>query len=218
MSVWDRRLVAPLALLALALSTPASAQERYGLGSPATPEMIAAWDIDVRPDGLGLPEGSGAVLDGEEIYLERCSYCHGEFGEAFGRYPPLMGGQDSLAKMDPVKTIGSYWPYASTIWDYVHRAMPFGDAQSLSADETYAVVAYLLYLNDLVEDDFVLTRDNLAQIEMPNAEGFFVMEGPEFEPYEPCMSDCRDEPEVVGRARIIDVTPEGDGPEGGAMD
>lgn len=223
MSGWDRLPIR--AGLALALAAPlllgtAGAQEgggkHYGLGTPATPEQIAGWDIDVRPDGLGLPAGSGSVLDGEAIYLERCAYCHGEFGEAFGRYPPLMGGQDSLAKQDPVKTIGSYWPYASTVWDYVHRAMPFGDAQSLSADETYAVVAYLLYLNDLVDDDFVLTQENLAQIEMPNADGFFLMEGPEFEPYEPCMKDCKDAVKVVGRARIIDVTP--DKPEGGGVD
>ncbi len=209
--VRSRPATAPLVFLLLAglfLSGPARAEQRYGLGTPASEAEIAGWDIDVRPDGLGLPVGSGSVAEGEAIYLERCAYCHGEFGEAFGRYPPLMGGEDTLAKQDPVKTIGSYWPYASTVWDYVHRAMPFGDAQSLTADETYAVVAYLLYLNYLVEDDFVLTRDNLAEVEMPNAQGFFVMEGPEFEPREPCMTDCKDAVEVIGRARIIDVTPE----------
>lgn len=219
MSVWDKALtMAALSAVLLALpvlSAPALSQQ-YGLGSPATPEEIAGWDIDVRPDGLGLPDGSGSVLDGEEIYLERCAVCHGEFGEAFGRYPPLMGGDGTLDKQDPVKTIGSYWPYASTVWDYVHRAMPFGDAQSLSVDETYAVVAYLLYLNDLIDEDFVLTRENLPQVAMPNAKGFFLMEEAEFEATEPCMKNCRQEVEVVGRARIIDVTP--DEPEGVGVD
>ncbi|SME89044.1 cytochrome c [Tistlia consotensis] len=217
MSVWDKARWATL-LTATALSLamlgglsvhPArAAEQRYGLGTPATPEEIAGWNIDVRPDGLGLPEGSGSVADGEQIFLERCAACHGEFGEGAGRFPVLMGGQGTLDKAAPVKTIGSYWPYASTVWDYVHRAMPFGDAESLSADETYAVVAYLLNINDIVGDDFVLTKENLPKIVMPNAKGFFTMDAPEFQPYEPCMKDCKKEVKVIGHARVIDVTPD----------
>ncbi|MBO6562710.1 MAG: cytochrome c, partial [Nisaea sp.] len=108
-----------LAALALAvgLAAPASA-ENYGLGRAATPDEVAAWDIDVRPDGLGLPEGKGSVADGEAIYTERCAVCHGDFGEAVGRWPVLAGGQGTLMSARPVKTIGSYWPYLSTVWDY----------------------------------------------------------------------------------------------------
>ena len=185
----------------------------YGLGREALPEEVAAWDIDVRPDGTGLPDGSGDVLSGEEVYLNNCSTCHGDFGEAVGRWPVLMGGQGTLAKADPVKTVGSYWPYLSTVFDYVHRAMPFGNAQSLTDDEVYAVVAYVLYLNDLVDDDFVLSRDSFAEVEMPNAGGFFADDRPETElsafSAEPCMADCAGGPvEVTARAQVIDVTPQ----------
>jgi len=186
----------------------AAADEKYGLGRPATAEEIAGWDVDVRPDGTGLPPGSGTVLQGEEIYLERCALCHGEFGEGAGRYPAVMGGFDTLTEDRPEKTIGSYWPYASTIWDYVQRTMPFGDARSLTADETYAVTAFLLYLNELVEDDFTLNHENLTTIRMPNEDGFFVREKPDVPAGEPCMTNCKEAVEVVGRAGTLDVTPE----------
>ena len=206
MSGWVKGLA--LAYTIGGMASIASAEDRFGLGSPATEPEIAGWDIDVRPDGVGLPAGQGSVADGEGIYLERCAVCHGEFGEAFGRYPPLMGGDGTLKDDRPVKTIGSYWPYASTVWDYVRRAMPFGDAQSLTPDETYAVVAYLLYLNDLIDADFVLTQENLPKVEMPNAAGFVEREGHDLPPREPCMSDCVAAVKVIGRAQIIDVTPE----------
>lgn len=186
----------------------AAAGDKYGLGRPATAEEIAGWDMDVRPDGTGLPPGSGTVVRGEEIYLERCAVCHGEFGEGAGRYPVLMGGFETLTEDRPEKTVGSYWPYASTIWDYVQRSMPFGDARSLTADETYAVTAFLLYLNEVVEDDFTLTQGNLTAIRMPNEDGFFVREQRDLPARAPCMTDCKDAVEVVGRARILDVTPE----------
>ena len=163
----------------------------YGLGETATPEVIAGWDIDVRPDGLGLPEGSGSVADGEPLYEEKCAACHGFFGEGEGRWPKLAGGYGTLTEARPEKTIGSYWPYASTVWDYVHRAMPFFEPQSLNNDEVYAIVAYLLYLNDIVGDDFVLTRDNLASIEMPHRDGFFVDPRPDVQNVA-CMKDCKD--------------------------
>ena len=145
----------------------------FDLGRPATQDEIAAWDIDVRPDGMGLPEGSGDVWTGEEVFAERCAVCHGDFGEAVGRWPVLAGGQGTLTDDRPVKSVGSYWPYLSTLWDYVHRAMPFGEAQSLSDEEVYAVSLYVLYLNDLVELDEVHDQDSFAKIEMPNANGFF---------------------------------------------
>ena len=213
MCAWARhpgRLGALVLGLAMALSSAGTWAEPagFGLGRPATPEEIAGWDVDVRPDGTGLPAGSGSVEQGEAIYLDLCAACHGEFGEGAGRYPVLMGGFDTLREDRPEKTIGSYWPFASTVWDYVRRAMPFGEAQSLSADETYAVTAFLLYLNEVVEDDFVLSRENFGEVQMPNAEGFFLREGPELTGGEPCMKDCKGEVEVIGRARTLDVTPE----------
>lgn len=185
--------------------------EEYGLGRVATPEEVKAWDIDIRPDGGGLPEGTGSVVDGEELYVERCAMCHGDFGEAVDRWPVLAGGDGTLASDDPVKTVGSYWPYLSTVWDYVHRAMPFGDAQSLTDDEVYAITAYILYLNDLVDEEFVLTRETFAEVEMPNADGFFPddrMETAVWQNRTPCMTDCKPEVKITARARVIDVTPD----------
>jgi len=184
----------------------------FSLGREALSEEVAAWDIDVRPDGLGLPEGSGDVFMGEEIYLENCAMCHGDFGEAIGRWPVLAGGDGTLDGEDPVKTVGSYWPYASTIFDYIHRAMPFGNAQSLTDDEVYALTAYVLYLNYLVEDDFVLNRETFAEVQMPNQDNFFMDDRAEVElgefSKEACMENCKDTVEIVKRARVLDVTPE----------
>lgn len=194
------------------LLLPISAHaDSLGLGRAATPDEIKAWDIDVRPDGAGLPEGSGSVELGEEVYVERCADCHGDFGEGKGRWPVLAGGHDTLSSEDPVKTIGSYWPYLSTVWDYVHRAMPFGDAQSLSDDEVYAITAYLLYMNDLVEDDFVLSKNNFLEVAMPNVDGFYPDDRPNTAVWKnrpPCMTDCKLEVKITARARVIDVTPE----------
>lgn len=198
--------------LMAAISVPTYAGE-FGLGRVATPEEIASWDIDIRPDGKGLPDGSGNVEVGEEVYLERCAHCHGDFAEGAGRYPVLMGGLDTLASEDPVKTIGSYWPYTSTVYDYIYRAMPFGEAQTLTPDETYAITAYLLYLNEVVEEDFVADKNTLPAVRMPNENGFFVREEPEFAAHEPCMKDCKGAVKIIGRARNIDVTPgDEDGP------
>lgn len=198
------------AALAVLMATPAMAEE-LGLGRPATEAEIAAWNIDVRPDGQGLPEGQGSALDGEETYANQCAHCHGVFGEGEGRWPQLAGGIGSLSDETPIKTVGSYWPYASTLFDYVHRAMPFGEAQSLSDDDVYALTAYILYMNDIIDDDeFVLSKDSFAEVEMPN-EGGFVPDDriAEYPKGEPCMSDCTDGPVAVTmRARVLDVTPD----------
>ncbi|SET30895.1 c-type cytochrome [Oceanicella actignis] len=203
-----------LALAAGLQAAPASAGP-LGLGRPATPDEIAAWDIDVRPDGVGLPEGRGGVAEGEELYSDNCAVCHGDFGEAVGRWPVLAGGQGTLTADRPIKTIGSYWPYLSTVYDYVHRAMPFGAAQSLSHDEVYAITAYLLYLNDLVDEDFVLSRENFLSVRLPNEPNFKDDDRLQTETFvfdEPCMKDCKPgEPTITMRAAVLDVTPEGDG-------
>ena len=192
----------------------------FGLGREATPEEVAAWDIDVRPDGLGLPEGSGDVFTGEEVFAEKCATCHGDFGEAVGRWPVLAGGSGTLSSADPVKTVGSYWPYLSTAWDYVHRAMPFGEAQSLTDDEVYSIVAYILYVNDLVDDEFELSKENFAEVRLPNEEHFFMDDRDEAEASlwkdNVCMKDCKETVEITSRARVLQVTPDdGTQPAGG---
>ncbi len=178
----------------------------YGLGQPASDEEIAGWDIDVRPDGVGLPAGSGSVADGESLYEEKCSTCHGLFGEGEGRWPKLAGGEDTLTEDRPEKTVGSYWPYASTLWDYIHRAMPFTAPQSLSNDETYAITAYVLNLNDIVDEDFVLTKDNFTDIEMPNKDGFFLDPRPDVK-NPACMNDCKDPDSIKVTSAIKGITP-----------
>lgn len=191
---------------------PAMAQT-YGLGRAALPEEIAAWDVAVEPDGTGLPVGSGDVYDGEELWIDNCASCHGDFGEGAGAFPVIAGGAGTLTDRRPVKTVGSYWPYLSTVFDYVHRSMPFGNAQMLSADETYAITAYILYSNDLVDDDFVLTNENFTEITLPNADGFYVDDRAETEmplfSGEPCMSDCGDARMISRRATDLQSTPEG---------
>ena len=143
----------------------------YGLGRPATPEELNGWDIDVRADGQGLPPGSGSVRDGLKVYAERCAACHGDKGEG-NPMDRLVGGTGTLASANPVRTVGSFWPYATTLFDYVRRAMPFNAPQSLTADQVYAVCAYLLYLNQLVSADAVMNAEALPKVQMPNRNGF----------------------------------------------
>jgi S-disulfanyl-L-cysteine oxidoreductase SoxD len=209
-----------IALLPAWLARAESLQKKLNIGREATSQEIAGWDIAIRPDGRGLPPGKGTVREGEALYLERCAACHGEFGESAGRWPILSGGHGTLSSHDPVKSIGSYWPYASTVMDYIRRSMPYGNAQSLTNDELYAVTAYVLYLNDVIKDEeFELNRENFAALKLPNEPNFFDDDREtaekEFWKKEPCMADCLpDEARIVGRARAIDVTPEaGKGPK-----
>jgi cytochrome c len=208
---------ARIALAAFALACGADAAlgqaARIGIGREAKPEEIAGWAISVRPDGQGLPPGKGTVAEGEEIFQTQCAACHGEFGEGRDRWPVLAGGQGSLKHERPEKTIGSFWPNVSTVFDYVRRAMPFGNAQSLSNDEMYAVVAYLLYLNDVVKDtSFELNQQNFTSIKLPNADGFYDDDRETTEKHfwnrKVCMKDCRGEAKVTGRAAVLDVTPD----------
>lgn len=162
--------------LALALVSPVLA---YDFGRPTTPEEIELWDIDVRPDGKGLPPGGGTVAQGEQVFADSCAACHGEKGVG-GIKDRLAGGQGTLASNAPVKTVGSYWPYATTLFDYIHRAMPYQAPGSLSNDDTYAVAAYILHLNGILPADGKLDRDSLPNIKMPNRDGFVPQ--PEFDP------------------------------------
>lgn len=151
-------------------------ENAYGIGRPASEEEIAAVDIDVMPDGHGLPEGSGTYGDGEELYEEVCAACHGSdlMGVAELGAPQLIGGRDTLATDKPVKTVESYWPYASTFFDYTHRAMPMTEPGSLSADELYAITAYVLGQAGITgtEPDTTLDAESMAKVVMPNVDGF----------------------------------------------
>jgi len=155
----------------VALTVAASAQTPK-LGQPIAPADIAPWDISIGPDGAGLPPGRGTAAQGEAVYVAKCQACHGEKGA--GRpNDRLVGGKGTLApNQTPVKTVGSYWPYATTLFDYVRRAMPFQESQSLSSDEVYAVSAYILNLNEIVGKDDVLDAQTLPQVKMPNRDGF----------------------------------------------
>jgi S-disulfanyl-L-cysteine oxidoreductase SoxD len=171
-----RAVIAGVAVLLLVLgggSLAGSADEhdRYGLGRPPTEEDIRAWDIDVAPDGEGLPSGRGTVTQGAEVYAAKCASCHGPTGTE-GPKDRLVGGQGTLATGKPIKTIGSYWPYATTLYDYIRRAMPFNAPQSLTADETYAVVAWLLFQNKIIAEDAVMNARSLPRVPMPNRDGF----------------------------------------------
>jgi cytochrome c5 len=188
--------------------TWAEYKQPFKLGRTPSPEELAGWDIDIRPDGKGLPPGSGSVEDGESLYDGKCALCHGSFGEGEGRWPQLAGGEETLGTGEPEKTVGSYWPYVSTLWDYVHRAMPYNAPQSLEDDEVYAIVAYVLYLNDLVEDDFVLDQDNLAGLEMPNRDGFFIDDRPDVQNAR-CMENCKTDEEIRLTHTIGGITPVG---------
>ncbi len=187
---------------------------KLGLGRVALPEEVAAWDTDVRPDGKGLPPGKGTAKEGDEIFQAQCASCHGEFGQGVGRWPVLAGGMGTLKAERPDKTVGSFWPDVSTVYDYIQRAMPFGNARSLSHDELYAVVAYILLMNDVIKDEnFELNEKNLATIKLPNADNFFdddrEVSEKAFWKKDPCMKNCKAEaPKVLGRAVNVDVTPD----------
>ena len=159
-------------MLALAGGAHA-ASPAYGFGKPAAAAEIAGWDIDVRPDGRGLPAGRGSVEQGQVIYDEKCASCHGTFGESTD-YMAIAGGVGSLASDSPMRTTGSKLNYATTLFDYIRRAMPFNAPKSLTADEVYALTAYVLNLNDILPADAVLDRRSIVVVRMPNRDGFIV--------------------------------------------
>ena len=141
------------------------------LGVEATPAQIDAWALTILPDGSGLPAGSGTAAEGEIVYQQQCLVCHGAEG-AGGPNDPLVGGHENIGTAMPIKTLGSYWPYATTVFDYIRRAMPYLQPQSMSNDEVYAVTAYLLALNGIIDADQVINAESLPAVEMPNAGNF----------------------------------------------
>jgi mono/diheme cytochrome c family protein len=159
------------AILVAGIGTAGATESGFGLGRPPSADEIAAWNIDVRGDGAGLPPGHGSVAEGQALFADKCAGCHGAKGQG-GAAPALVGGIGTLKAKKPLRTVGSYWPYAPPVFDYIHRAMPFTAPQSLSADETYAVTAYILALNGLVPADAVMDRESLPKVAMPNRNGF----------------------------------------------
>jgi cytochrome c len=182
----------------------------YDLGRTATHAEIKGWDIDVRGDGKGLPEGSGSVKKGEQIFNERCVACHGDFGEGRDRWPQIAGGIDSLTNERPEKTTASYWPYAPVLFDYIRRAMPFGAGLSMSVEETYSVTAYVLHLNDLLAPSATLDAKSLAAIKMPNANGFIRIDDQKPDVVGTrCMKNCKTTIKILSdQARSLAVTPD----------
>jgi S-disulfanyl-L-cysteine oxidoreductase SoxD len=164
------------AWLAVAVAADGPPTAQYGLGKPATPAEIAGWDIDVRPDGKGLPKGHGSVAEGQVIYDAKCASCHGTFGES-NSYLQIAGGVGTLGSDAPIRTTGSKLNYATTLFDYIRRAMPFDNPQSLANDEVYALTAYVLNLNDILAGDAVLDQDSLPRLKMPNRDGFTTAHG-----------------------------------------
>jgi mono/diheme cytochrome c family protein len=156
----------------LALASTTFAQQGPNLGKPIAQEDLASWDISIGPDGVGLPSGSGTVKQGEATFMAKCQPCHNEKG-AGQPNDRLVGGQGSLpGDKPPVKTVGSFWPYATTLFDYIRRAMPLNESKSLTSDEVYGVVAYLLNLNGVVPETETLNAQTLPKVMMPNRDGF----------------------------------------------
>ena len=212
MSSWlERRRVARHALLgmlalvcALPVDAAAPAPQRYGFGRAATPAEIAGWDIDVRPDGRGLPDGRGSVAQGQVLYDDKCASCHGTFGES-NDYLALAGGVGSLASDQPVRTLGSKLNHATTLFDYIRRAMPFQAPKTLTDDEVYALTAYVLNLNDILPADAALDRVSILAVKMPNRDGFTTDHGFMARNARPdtrnaaCMTNCGPEPRIASR-------------------
>lgn len=184
---WYSRVL--LGAILIVVVSPTHARE---FGRSPTPDEITLWDIDVRPDGTGLPDGGGTVAHGKQVYADNCEACHGPNGQG-GTYDRLTGGHSTLASDKPIKTVGSYWPYAPALFDYIRRAMPYPAPGSLSVGDTYSVAAYILNLNGLLPDDGKLDKESLPKIMMPNRDGF--IPDPVFkidnEPALPCPRGAR---------------------------
>jgi mono/diheme cytochrome c family protein len=161
--------------LSMLTITPAVLAETPQFGQPIAPADIETWDISIGPDGAGLPPGRGTAIEGEAIYVSKCQACHGEKGISpnVALAGALVGGMGTMAPgKTPIKTVGSFWPYATTLFDYIRRAMPFQDSKSLTADEVYAVSAYILNLNGIVGSNDVIDAQSLPKVRMPNRDGF----------------------------------------------
>jgi len=199
----------------LAVPARAGGPGQFVYGKAATPQEIAGWNIDVRgSDGAGLPPGKGNVTHGADVFAQACAACHGTFGEGEGRYPKLMGGEGTLTADRPQPSVGSYWPFAPTLWDYINRAMPLTAPHSLSADDVYALTAYILNFNNIVPGDFVADRDSLPKVTMPNRDNFIWKDPRPDTAAVECMKNCIDPQSVkiISTAEGKNLTPRTTGP------
>lgn len=209
----DAALSAQLDEVAPAAKIDSTKVGHYGYGEKATEQQISGWAIEVRPDGVGLPIGSGTVSHGADVYAQYCAACHGTFGESVDNFPKLAA-DTPLTGDQPSKAIGNYWPYATTLFDYVNRAMPYPAPRILSNDDVYAITAYILNLNDVVPEDFVASAQTLAEVKMPNRNGFSVIDPRPDTTDAECMKNCLT-PEAVkitSTAEGRDLTPKSTGP------
>jgi S-disulfanyl-L-cysteine oxidoreductase SoxD len=214
-----RLLSAPVALagaFAMWVATAhAGSPGQFGYGKVPTPAEIAGWNIDARgTDGAGLPPGRGTVDRGADVFAQQCAACHGTFGEGEGRFPKLMGGEGTLTADRPEPSVGSYWPYAPTLWDYINRAMPFIAPHSLPADDVYALTAYILNFNNIVPGNFVADRDSLPKVKMPNRDNFTWKDPRPDTAATECMKNCTDPQSVkiISTAEGKNLTPRTTGP------
>jgi S-disulfanyl-L-cysteine oxidoreductase SoxD len=178
----SRKVAIPQMVLAVAVSCStavAQAPDFNNIGRPPTDQEIRTWDIGIGVEGKELPPGSGTARQGAQIYATKCAACHGknlEGAKLVPEAPPertaLAGGKGTLKNINPVKSIGSWWPFATTVWDYINRAMPRGQEGSLKADEVYAVTAFILYKNDIIQENDVINAKTLPKVQMPNRNGF----------------------------------------------
>lgn len=182
-----RACVFGIAASCAAFAPPVHADD-WNIGRAVTPQELAGWSITVFADGTGLPAGEGTVARGQQVYQASCASCHGAKLEG-GLGPALAGGKGTLATDKPLKTVGSYWPYASTLFDYIRRAMPFQAPQSLSNDDVYSVSGYILHVNGLLAADSTVDAAVLRKVEMPNRDGFYVDNRPDVKDQR-CMKDC----------------------------
>lgn len=199
------------AILSVAFAASAATNHTYPFGSPASKQIVESWNDDVNGlTGAGLPPGSGTVSQGQVVYEQRCAVCHGDFGEGVARYPVLAGGQGTLTSGRPVKTVGSYWPYAPTLFDYIRRAMPFPAPGTLTNDQVYGIVAYILNLNNIVPSNAVMNAHTLAAVKMPNRNGFLNEHLKPDVHAVACMKNCKPKTIVVisDLAKTLSITPD----------
>lgn len=198
----------------LATYKPAQPVGYYHLGMKPSAVQIDGWSIAVPPSGANMPPGKGTVDQGSDVFGSECAMCHGTFGEGVAAYPKLAGGVGSLGTAAPVKTVGSYWPYATTLYDYINRAMPFFAPHSLSPDQVYALTAFILNLNGIVHSNFVADAKSVAAVKMPNRDGFDWKDPRPFQHDPECMKNCVNPAslQVTSNAAQSHLTPRTTGP------